>query len=178
MCEVPLNKCSAEMWSGFRGGLVFKAHRLLYHSTLDRRVIKKKKYRGVRTTETRAKATPVRPVLPAWHPAPPKCLLASPSLHLSLPHPPSSHPHTQPHRASRRRRTAFVSFNSFVSFNTFASLNSVVSFSTVEGYAPLRRGRRRRAGRPVLPAWPPALPAWPHAPRAALCVYSPVFQVP
>ena len=27
----------------FRGGLVFKAHRLLYHSTLDLRVIKKKK---------------------------------------------------------------------------------------------------------------------------------------
>jgi len=32
--------------SGFRawfGGLVFKAHRLLHHSTLDLRVIKKKK---------------------------------------------------------------------------------------------------------------------------------------
>ena len=28
---------------GFRGGLVFKAHRLLYHSTLGSRVIKKKK---------------------------------------------------------------------------------------------------------------------------------------
>jgi len=27
----------------FRGGLVFKAHRLLYHSTLSLRVIKKKK---------------------------------------------------------------------------------------------------------------------------------------
>jgi hypothetical protein len=27
----------------FRGGLVFKAHRLLYHSTLDSRVIKRKK---------------------------------------------------------------------------------------------------------------------------------------
>ena len=27
----------------FRGGLVFKAHRLLYHSTLGLRVIKKKK---------------------------------------------------------------------------------------------------------------------------------------
>ena len=27
----------------FRGGLVFKAHRLVYHSTLDLRVIKKKK---------------------------------------------------------------------------------------------------------------------------------------
>ena len=27
----------------FRGGLVFKAHRLLYHSTLGYRVIKKKK---------------------------------------------------------------------------------------------------------------------------------------
>jgi len=37
----------------FRGGLVFKAHRLLYHSTLGSRVIKKKKrrmalwYRGI-----------------------------------------------------------------------------------------------------------------------------------
>ena len=29
----------------FRGGLVFKAHRLLYHSTLGSRVIKKKKRR-------------------------------------------------------------------------------------------------------------------------------------
>ena len=28
---------------GFRGGLVFKAHRLLYHSTLGVRVIEKKK---------------------------------------------------------------------------------------------------------------------------------------
>jgi len=31
---------------GFRGGLVFKAHRLLYHSTLGLRVIKKKKVQG------------------------------------------------------------------------------------------------------------------------------------
>jgi hypothetical protein len=30
----------------FRGGLVFKAHRLLYHSTLGSRVIKKKKKYG------------------------------------------------------------------------------------------------------------------------------------
>jgi hypothetical protein len=30
----------------FRGGLVFKAHRLLYHSTLGLRVIKKKKRDG------------------------------------------------------------------------------------------------------------------------------------
>ena len=29
----------------FRGGLVFKAHRLVYHSTLGLRVIKKKKNR-------------------------------------------------------------------------------------------------------------------------------------
>ena len=29
----------------FRGGLVFKAHRLVYHSTLGLRVIKKKKFR-------------------------------------------------------------------------------------------------------------------------------------
>ena len=29
--------------SGFRGGLVSKAHRLVYHSTLGWRVIKKKK---------------------------------------------------------------------------------------------------------------------------------------
>ena len=31
----------------FRGGLVFKAHRLLYHSTLGLRVIKKKTKDGV-----------------------------------------------------------------------------------------------------------------------------------
>jgi len=31
----------------FRGGLVFKAHRLLYHSTLGLRVIKKKKKKGL-----------------------------------------------------------------------------------------------------------------------------------
>jgi len=30
---------------GLRGGLVFKAHRLVYHSTLGWRVIKKKKLR-------------------------------------------------------------------------------------------------------------------------------------
>ena len=29
--------------SRFRGGLVFKAHKLVYHSTLGSRVIKKKK---------------------------------------------------------------------------------------------------------------------------------------
>ena len=31
----------------FRGGLVFKAHRLVYHLTLGLRVIKKKKFRDV-----------------------------------------------------------------------------------------------------------------------------------
>ena len=39
---------SGGQWMGqvrFRGGLVFKAHRLLYHSTLGSRVIKKKKKR-------------------------------------------------------------------------------------------------------------------------------------
>jgi len=35
----------------FRGGLVFKAHRLVYHSTLGWRVIKKKKYRKKRGIE-------------------------------------------------------------------------------------------------------------------------------
>ena len=37
----------------FRGGLVFKTHRLLYHSTLGSRAIKKKKKRegGVRVAE-------------------------------------------------------------------------------------------------------------------------------
>ena len=34
----------------FRGGLVFKAHRLVYHSTLDLRVIKKKKKKGRQVT--------------------------------------------------------------------------------------------------------------------------------
>jgi len=32
----------------FRRGLVFKAHRLLYHSTLGLRVIKKKEIQGLR----------------------------------------------------------------------------------------------------------------------------------
>ena len=32
----------------FRGGLVVKAHRLVYHSTLGSRVIKKKKDREIR----------------------------------------------------------------------------------------------------------------------------------
>jgi len=36
----------------FRGGLVVKAHRLLYHSTLGLRVIKKKKRRSGETAET------------------------------------------------------------------------------------------------------------------------------
>jgi len=37
-----------EPW-GVRGGLVVKAHRLLYHSTLGLRLIKKKKKKGGRT---------------------------------------------------------------------------------------------------------------------------------
>jgi len=41
----------------FRGGLVFKAHRLLYHSTLGLRVIKKKK-------------SPYYVALPSWVPTP------------------------------------------------------------------------------------------------------------
>jgi len=36
--------CSHRNVQRFRGGLVFKAHRLLYHSTLALRVIKKKKF--------------------------------------------------------------------------------------------------------------------------------------
>ena len=51
MNEVPQQEgCAVVEHSGrhrnvrrFRGGLVFKAHRLLYHSTLGSRVIKKKK---------------------------------------------------------------------------------------------------------------------------------------
>jgi len=39
----------------FRGGLVFKAHRLLYHSTLGLRVIKKKKKRGESDLELRVR---------------------------------------------------------------------------------------------------------------------------
>ena len=31
----------------FRGGLVFKTHRLVYHSTLGLRIIKKKKIQGL-----------------------------------------------------------------------------------------------------------------------------------
>ena len=48
----------------FRGGLVLKAHRLLYHSTLGSRVIKKKKnilHFGVWRTVLRATRKPVTP---------------------------------------------------------------------------------------------------------------------
>ena len=45
--ELPPACHSGHLLSGnverFRGGLAFKAHRLVYHSTLDSRVIKKKK---------------------------------------------------------------------------------------------------------------------------------------
>ena len=39
----PLNPYPEEMVQQFRGGLVFKAHRLLYHSTLGLRVLTKKR---------------------------------------------------------------------------------------------------------------------------------------
>ena len=39
--------------AGFRAGLVFKAHRLLYHSTLGLRVIKNKNKKQQRRTDTR-----------------------------------------------------------------------------------------------------------------------------
>ena len=44
---------------GFRGGLVFKAHRLPYHSKLGSRVIKKKRRRveGVRVTRKQGART-------------------------------------------------------------------------------------------------------------------------
>jgi len=42
----------------FRGGLVFKAHRLLYHSTLGLRVIKKKKSAGPRPGFRKSEAAP------------------------------------------------------------------------------------------------------------------------
>jgi len=48
----------------FRGGLVFKAHRFMYHSTLGSRVIKKKKkvwwYQGLRGRRTAPKTPPSR----------------------------------------------------------------------------------------------------------------------
>jgi hypothetical protein len=49
----------------FRGGLVFKAHRLVYHSTLGLRVIKKEKVGGagpggVERGAERARGTPAR----------------------------------------------------------------------------------------------------------------------
>jgi hypothetical protein len=40
---------SAGAASAYRGGLVFKAHRLLYHSTLGSRVMKKKEEEGAFT---------------------------------------------------------------------------------------------------------------------------------
>ena len=45
----------------FRGGLVFKAHRRLYHSTLDLRVIKKKKKVTGRREPCQPCPTPVSP---------------------------------------------------------------------------------------------------------------------
>ena len=50
---------------GFAGGLVFKAHRLVYHSTLGSRVIKKKK--KVYPSQVRARMA-VEPlgVVEAW----------------------------------------------------------------------------------------------------------------
>jgi len=47
----------------FRGGLVFKAHGLLYHSTLGSRVIKKKKEEDTRTTSTRKRESAAYPSL-------------------------------------------------------------------------------------------------------------------
>ena len=41
--RAPWRSCSGRTVQFFRGGLEFKAHRLLYHSTLGSRVIKKKK---------------------------------------------------------------------------------------------------------------------------------------
>jgi len=51
MLENPQKRALSKVWARayndnverFRGGLVFKAHRLLYHSTLGSRVLKKKK---------------------------------------------------------------------------------------------------------------------------------------
>ena len=56
----------------FRGGLVFKAHRLLYHSTLGLRLIKKKKkcgwakalYRGASLIRKRSPLGPYRRPMP------------------------------------------------------------------------------------------------------------------
>jgi len=46
-----------QYYSRFRGGLVFKAHRLLYHSNLGLRVIKKKKIRFVHLKTIRIENT-------------------------------------------------------------------------------------------------------------------------
>ena len=45
-CTPPCGRVPGSNVQRFRGGLVFKAHRLLYHSTPGVGVIKKKKYRG------------------------------------------------------------------------------------------------------------------------------------
>jgi len=45
---VTLGRELLEKGSRFRGGLVFKAHRLVYHSTLGLRVIKKKEEEDAR----------------------------------------------------------------------------------------------------------------------------------
>jgi len=39
----PKTPCVVPLWKRFRGELVFKAHRLLYHSILGSRVVKKEK---------------------------------------------------------------------------------------------------------------------------------------
>jgi len=53
----------------FRGGLVFKAHRLVYHSTLGLGVIKKKKQTAPRAASARPRrATPPQPPAPCRTP--------------------------------------------------------------------------------------------------------------
>ena len=51
----------------FRGGLVFKAHRPLYHPTLGSRVIKKKKKYRQKSTCCVARVEPLPPWYPGWH---------------------------------------------------------------------------------------------------------------
>ena len=53
--------CESRNVKWFRGGLVFKAHRLVYHSTLGLRVIKKKKERE-QDVDVRGKGNTLREV--------------------------------------------------------------------------------------------------------------------
>jgi len=58
MQELDMSRMDLVQW--FRGGLVFKAHKLLYHSTLGLRVVKKKKHLGLQELDLSRMCLPPR----------------------------------------------------------------------------------------------------------------------